>query len=116
MPFLSTRPDSRTADTSANQSRVRPAGEVRQSARDRLAARVPHLVHRAARDLEHVAGAELALGAVHARAQAALEHLEALVLGGVEVGRRRAAAGSPAPLHLERVLAVAEHSHGLATG
>ena len=33
MPFLSTRPDSRTADTSANQSRVRPAGDVRQSAR-----------------------------------------------------------------------------------
>jgi hypothetical protein len=57
----------------------------------------------AARDLEHVAGVQLALLAVHTRGECPLEHLEALVLSRMEVLRRRGSARPPGPFDLERL-------------
>jgi hypothetical protein len=68
----------------------------------------------ATRDLEHVAGLQLPLLAVHARGERALEHLEALVLGGVEVLGRRRASGTPRAFDLDRPGVGAQHAHGFS--
>jgi hypothetical protein len=69
-------------------------------------------VHGAARHVDRLAGAELTLVAVHLHAQRALEHLEMLVLAGVEVLRRRRAFGAPGGLDLEAVGALITDGDG----
>ena len=76
-----------------NHSSVRPAGAVSQTDPGRLVARVPHLVRPAATDVELGTGREIELLAVDDRAHRSLEHLEVLVLGGMEVRRGRGSGG-----------------------
>ena len=92
-----------SASTSRNHVLGPPRRERLPLDPRRLRCRVPHLVHRSAGDVEHLSLAELALDAVHLGGQPAFEDREALVLGGMQVLRRRAALGPVDGLDLEHL-------------